>query len=199
MIGALVGVAELVSRYRDAPSRALHNWAAALYVGLNATAAVAALALIRAFDWKFGASDTGAVEWTRALVAGFGAMALFRSALFIVRAGDQDVGIGPSGLLQVVLSAADRAVDRGRAGARALEVTDTMAGVSFDRAAEALPAYCLALMQNATEDEKVALGNQVICCGNPEWTITPSAWRSAAVVSLGDDIRAGAARTLDDS
>ncbi len=36
-----------------------------------------------------------------------------------------------------------------------------MSGVSFDRAAEALPSYCLALMQNATKEEERALANQV--------------------------------------
>jgi 4-amino-4-deoxy-L-arabinose transferase-like glycosyltransferase len=161
LIGALVGLGELVSRYRDAPGRALRNNAAVLYVGVNAAAAIAALGLTQAFGWTFGADGGAELRWTRVLVAGFGAMAIFRSALFVVRAGEQDVGVGPSGFLQVVLTAADRAVDRNRAGARAGEVSRAMAGVSFEKASEALPSYCLALMQNASEDEKVALANQV--------------------------------------
>jgi hypothetical protein len=161
LIGGLVGLGELVARYRDAPGSALRNAAAGLYVGINAAAALAALGLIHAFDWTFGAEQGEALRWTRVLVAGFGAMALFRSSLFIVRAGEQDVGVGPSGFLQVVLNAADRGVDRLRAGARAGEVSRAMEGVSFDKASEALPSYCLALMQNASEDEKVALANQV--------------------------------------
>jgi hypothetical protein len=161
LIGALVGLGELVARYRDAPGTALRNGAAALYVGINAAAALAALGLIHAFDWTFGAETPDALQWTRVLVAGFGAMAIFRSSLFIVRAGEQDVGVGPSGFLQVVLNAADRAVDRGRAGARAGEVSRAMDGVAFSKAAEALPSYCLALMQNASEEEKVALAHQV--------------------------------------
>lgn len=161
LIGALVGLGEIIARYRDAPGAALRNTAALLYVGINAAAAIAALGLINAFDWRFGANTEEALRWTQVLVAGFGAMAIFRSSLFIVRAGDQDVGVGPSGFLQVVLNAADRAVDRRRAGARAGEVSRAMDGVAFAKASEALPSYCLALMQNATEDEKVALANQV--------------------------------------
>ena len=72
LIGALVGFGELVARYRDAPGTALRNGAAALYVGINAAAALAALGLIHAFDWTFGAETPDALQWTRVLVAGFG-------------------------------------------------------------------------------------------------------------------------------
>ena len=203
LIGGLVGLGELVARYRDAPGSALRNAAAGLYVGINALAAIAALGLIRAFDWKFGADDGDALRWTRVLVAGFGAMALFRSSLFIVRAGDQDVGVGPSGFLQVVLNAADRAVDRRRAGARAGEVSRAMEGVSFDKASEALPSYCLALMQNASEEEKVALAHQVallrdarmedraksLALGLALMNVVGRGVLEAAVVTLRDEIR----------
>src|SRR5207249_7959686 len=124
---------ELVARYRDAPGSALRNAAAGLYLAINAAAAVAALGLVQAFNWTFGAGGGSELRWTRVLVAGFGAMAIFRSSLFIVRAGEQDVGVGPSGFLQVVLNATDRAVDRRRAGARAGEVSRAMDGVSFDK------------------------------------------------------------------
>lgn len=162
LIGALIGLAELMARYRDAPFRAVRAPAAWFYVGLNAVACIAALALTKALDWRFGIEPGGdQLDWVRALVAGFGAMAVFRSSFFVVRVGEQDVAVGPSGFLQVVLDAADRAVDRRRASDRVGEVSDAMRDVSFERAAEALPTYCLALMQNASEEEKVALANQV--------------------------------------
>ncbi len=56
---------------------------------------------------------------------------------------------------------ADRGVDRSRAGSRAHEVSRIMMGISFERAWEALPAYCFALMQNVSEDEQKAAGEQV--------------------------------------
>ena len=37
---------------------------------------------------------------TQILMAGVSAMAFFRSSLFVVRAGDRDVGVGPSGFLR---------------------------------------------------------------------------------------------------
>lgn len=159
-LGAIVGASELVGRYRDAPVRALNTAPAALYIALNAVSALAALALMRLFNWNLGLKAGDAREWIQVLAAGLGAMALLRSAIFMVRAGDRDVGVGPSGFLQIFLDAADAAVNRSRAESRAGDVTKTMEGVQFDLAFEALPALCLALMQNVSPDEQKELAEQ---------------------------------------
>jgi len=86
---------------------------------------------------------------------------LFRTSLFTVRAGDQDVGIGPSSLLSIVLAACDRGVDRERAKDRALQVGDIMWDVSFEKAKGPLPTVALALMQNLDAPDQAALGVQV--------------------------------------
>lgn len=164
LLGTLVGVGELVSRYRDAPSHALTTVPAAVYLIVNASAALAALALLRAFGWTFGlpeATSSGDLHLIQVLVAGFGAMALFRSSIFNVRIVDQDVSVGPSAFLFVVLSAADSAVDRCRAKARAQTVSRIMSNVSFDKAHRAIPTLCLALMQNLSTEEQEQFGNQV--------------------------------------
>jgi len=76
----------MVSRYRDAPQAALYTRPALVYIALNVAASVLALALIRGYSWTFNA--TGASQrWTQILVAGVGAMALFRTSFFVVRAG----------------------------------------------------------------------------------------------------------------
>ncbi len=153
-IGLFVGIGELVSRYRDAPLKALATPSAALYVAINAAAAAAALFGLVTF-WP----DGGRV--TRVLAAGFGAMAVFRSSLFVSRIGDQDVPIGPSAFLQVMLGATDRGVDRVRAQARADAVSQAMAGVDYVDAHVALPTFCLALMQNLPAEDQAALAKQV--------------------------------------
>ena len=162
LVGALVGIGELVSRYRDAPDRALRTPAAYLYVGLNVGASVAALGVARAFGWTFGVAEANptALRWTQVAVAGFGAMALFRSALFNVRVGDQDVAVGPASFLQIVLAAADRGVDRLRAQARAVS------NVSFARADVALSAFCLGLMQNLSKEDQDQFGRQLAALRN---------------------------------
>lgn len=167
LLGVLVGVGELVSRYRDEPTRALFARQgglipALLYVTINALAALAALGLIHVFGWTFGgAAELPSTRHTQVLVAGFGAMAFFRSSLFTLRVGGQDVGVGPSSVLQIILDAADRAVDRRRARGRSGEVSEIMRDVSFEKASEALPAYCLALMQNLSPEDQAELGRQV--------------------------------------
>jgi hypothetical protein len=156
-IGAVAGVGEIVSRYRDAPERALRTPSAWLYISINAIASASAMCVV----WYFGLGIAATGPRTmieQILLAGFGAMALFRTSVFTVRVGDQDIGIGPVVFLQVVLRATDRAVDRIRADARAAAVSSSMEGVSFARAQAALPAFCLALMQNVPADEQNAVG-----------------------------------------
>jgi hypothetical protein len=158
VLGLLVGAAELVSRYKDAPAGALRSGAAIFYMALNVAASLIALALIRVFDWKFGLTVGGAaLRWTQVGVAGTGAMALFRTSLFTVHAGERDVGVGPGSFLQIFRDAADRATDRLRARARGEQVSKLMEGISYDKASHGLTTYCLALMQNVSDEEQLAL------------------------------------------
>jgi hypothetical protein len=72
--------------------------------------------------------------------------------LFVRRIGDRDVGVGPSSFLQIFLSAADAEVDRQRAVVRASAVSRIMQDIEYRKAFEALPPYCIALMQNLSDD-----------------------------------------------
>jgi hypothetical protein len=89
-------------------------------------------------------------------------MALFRTSLFTVRAGDKDVSVGPATFLQIFRDAADREVDRIRAQARSQRVGDMMHGIDYKKASEGLTPYCLALMQNVSEDEQQKLLKAVL-------------------------------------
>lgn len=205
MLGVGAGVAELVSRYRDAPARVLFSLPGLVYLVLNAAAASAALFVIDVFGWKFGVeSSATAIRVTQVLVGGFGALALLRSSLLNVRVGDQDVSVGPGGVLLVVLGASDRAVDRLRAEARSSAVARIMAGVSFQKAVEALPTFCLALMQNLPREDQEALANQIKRLGDANMdddikslvlglslmNVVGEAVLTSAVKNLGPRIRA---------
>jgi hypothetical protein len=156
LLGASVGTAELLSRYRDAPSFVLLSPPGIGYIAINAGASLAAMGIVRAFDWRFGASGN-AVATTQVLMAGFGAMALFRSSLLTVKAGNADVGIGPSSVLSIMMAASDRSADRLRAADRAGRVTKIMEDVSYEKAADALPTVAIALMQNLSPADAAAL------------------------------------------
>jgi len=169
LLGLLVGISELLSRYRDEPVRAVASFPAALYVLINVLAALAALYVIDVFNWRFGVAEgasDGVLRVTQVLVGGLGAMAMFRSALFNVRVGETDVGIGPSGILQVLLDAADRAVDRNRAKPRAIRVAEITRGTSFAKAHDLLPAFCFALMQNLSPATQEGAGNEIKALAN---------------------------------
>ncbi|MBU8900999.1 hypothetical protein KRR26_35930 [Corallococcus sp. M34] len=150
---------ELVSRYRDMPFKAVANRYAVFYIGLNAVASALALLAILSLSIDFGmgagnaSTKQGLVQMVQVLVAGFGAMAVFRSSAFVARIGDQDVGIGPSAFLNILLGSTDRAVDRHRAKARAECVAKSMKDVSFLQTNVALPTLALALMQNLPKEE----------------------------------------------
>jgi hypothetical protein len=99
------------------------------------------------------------------LAAGLGAMTILRSSAFTVRVGDRDVSVGGAALLQVFLDAADRAVDRKRAAARAMEATRIMAGLNFNKTIAALPAHCITLLQNFPPQLQTPLGQEVARIG----------------------------------
>jgi hypothetical protein len=172
LLGVLVGAAELISRYRDAPVRAVYNLPAAIYIALNLCASLAALALIHLYGWTFGVNGAAAQRWAQVGVAGTSAMALFRTSLFTVRVADHDIAVGPSTFLQIFRDASDRAVDRLRAKARGDQVANVMTGIDYGKASQGLPPYCLALMQNVPDDEQVKLQNSIVLLNNA--TIDPA-------------------------
>jgi hypothetical protein len=166
IFGGAVGAAELIARYRDRPYRAVRTAPAVFYIALNALAACAALYLIYVFRDKLGftgtsSSGTSTGEWPAApsvlvqavLLAGFSSLLFFRTSLFKLRVGEDDLSIGPSIVLDTLLAAADRAVDRVMAEPRAQLVHELMGTVSFGKAVSILPGHCLALMQNVSSDE----------------------------------------------
>jgi hypothetical protein len=158
-IGVLVGTGELVSRFRDEPSRAVVSRPGLVYITVNGLASVFALYALRTLSPS--ATPSEQTRLLEILSAGIGAMALFRTALFTVRVAGTDVGVGPVAFLQVMLAALDRAVDRKRARERADRVIKIMNGLTFDQLALALPAFNIALMQNLSKDEAEAISEEV--------------------------------------
>lgn len=157
MLGVLVGFIELISRYRDAPFRTALTYPGLFYMLINGVVAVMALLLIRLFGWNFmpsGANATPEVDrWTQVLVAGLGAMSVFRSSLLVIGKGDEEVSIGPSAVLEILLDTIDKEVDRFRAQSRARFVKALMKDTTYDDAKRGLPYICMAMMQNLGEKE----------------------------------------------
>ncbi|MCP2338562.1 hypothetical protein [Actinomadura rupiterrae] len=199
VLACLVGVAELVSRYRDRPLtlvRVPSTWA---YVLINGAAGAGSLLLLRTFHWEFGVRNPDMLGATQVLAASLGSMLIFRSAVFTVRIGDEDVAVGPSTLLTSLLAAADRGVDRVQASRRALEVGRIMADVSFARAKLALPTYCLGLLQNVPAEDQADLRTAVDALAGSDMSDGQKALNLGLLLMnvAGPDVLRAAVDTLD--
>ncbi len=169
IVGFIVGLSELVARYRDDPWKAVWNNPALGYMFVNAIAAVATFfcILIIAPQWidvdQAGGRSALTLKGSLSavLAASIGSAAILRSAFFKLKIDNSDVSIGFAAIVDIFLAATDRAVDRKRAGPRAEAIARIMKDVSFQKAQSALPAYCFALMQNVPGDEQKRFGDQV--------------------------------------
>lgn len=161
-IGAFIGIGELISRYKDDPYEAINNRHAVTYTLLNVLTGVIALLALKTMDTDvYRGEGSASARVGYALLAGFGAMGVLRSSAFTMRVGKDDISIGPSALLQVLLSATDRAVDRARARVRAENMARTMQLVPFEQLEESLPQLAFTMMQNVTEQEKQGFAHEL--------------------------------------
>ena len=160
-IGAFVGMVEILSRYRDAPHKAVLTTGGIIYMLVNAGASVFALFLLQVYaDTPYNQADPQLLV-TQVLAAGFGSAAVLRTSVFRVNISGQDVSIGPGVLLDTLLSVTDRSVDRSRAAERDRMLKQIASEIDFEKAVENLPAYCIALMQNLGEEEQKELASQI--------------------------------------
>ncbi len=119
-IGAAVGFAELVSRYRDAPWQVAAMLPGRIFIAINAAVAGLALFLLTIFAEELHAPKSPVM---RDIIAGTGAMVLVRSKLFTLRQpGGGDIAVGPAIMLDALLSAVNREADRRRAERRVARV-----------------------------------------------------------------------------
>jgi hypothetical protein len=198
ILAGLVGLTELLTRYRADPKRLVRSLPAFAYIVFNGAAGLGALSLIHAMGWTFGGNTTDARRLMQVMVAGLGAVAISRSSLFIVRIGNNDVGLGPSTILTSLLAAIDRVVDREQARHRALQVEKIMKGVSFKLSYEALPTYCLALMQNLPGEDQEALARTIVALeqSDMEDDVKALALGIELMNLVGPDVLRVAVRTL---
>lgn len=157
-LGMLVGFVEVISRYQDAPFVTAMTWPGLFYMLVNGSVAAVALWMVRLFGWQVlpgGETNAEVERWTEVIVAGLGAMAIFRSSLFVIGKEEQEVSIGPSAILDILLNAIDKEVDRQRGKVRAQSIKSIMENIAYEDAIADLTVISKALMQNLrAEDSK---------------------------------------------
>ena len=202
LIGVAVGAGELMGRYRDEPFASLASRPSFVYLSVNGLAAAGAFFLIDMFGWTFGfaSENTASSDAIQVLVAGFGAMALFRSSLFTARVGEQEVGVGPHIILQTVLNAADSEVNRASALVRARRVEDIMKSVDADKAKDILPSLCSYVLPNRLpeSEEKIISEKVNNVVGNVNYPADSKAYLLGLILMnyVGKDVLNAAVQTL---
>lgn len=117
LFGALVGLAEIASRYRDEPLKAVKSPYGLVYLFLNGYISLLAFLLILKFPTIFGALSGN--MFLAALAAGFGAMVVMRSRIAVIKTPDgKEESVGPDYVLKIILRTIDLNIDRWRAARR---------------------------------------------------------------------------------
>ncbi len=171
LFGALVGLSEILSRYRDEPVLASTTGAGLSYLLLNAVIALAAFAVLR----RYASGIFPVIKddpFMTAVVAGFGSMTIFRSKLFTFRTPDgKEYAIGPAIVLETVLRTIDQKIDRERAIDRQKRVAASMGDLEdFDKTS----AYLLASLnsfQNLTTENKAEIVDLIKQYGAIGWPV----------------------------
>jgi hypothetical protein len=102
LLASLVGMGELVGRYRDAPLAAARTPAGFTYIVLHAAAAAVVYALLHNSS-AVAHDHTKNRDLVEVMTAAFGTVAFLRSSFFTVRLDGKDVGLGPALLWQTLL------------------------------------------------------------------------------------------------
>ena len=127
IFGALVGVAEIASRYRDEPLKAVLSPFGLIYEALNGFLSVLAIFLIFYYEQRF--ETVAGDPLLAALTAGFGAAVVMRTRIAVLKSPDgTDIAIGPDQVITTLLQVIDTNIDRWRAVRR-----QTILRNSFDR------------------------------------------------------------------
>lgn len=166
LCGALVGVTEISSRYRDEQLKAVLSPDGLVYILFNGAISTFALILIFHFRYTVDALKVfQGRELAAAIAAGFGASAIMRTRLAVIKGADnKDISIGPDIVINLLLAMIDRRIDRWRSAHRIeiiAEHFDELKSLgSIDDASKYLRASLLSF-QNLGEVEKKDLTDTI--------------------------------------
>jgi hypothetical protein len=178
--GVLVGLVELLGRYRDEPKRVLTGtWAPFWYMAFNALISGAAFGFLRHFaDKILPAAEKDPL--IAALAAGFGSMVVLRSKLITIKGADgKDVAVGPDIVVAEILRVFDQQMDRHRSAQRMdLVKKETMGIVDANRMGDYL-LTALASFQNLNNADRVEITQTI------ERVLTTTLDQSMKILALG--------------
>jgi hypothetical protein len=159
LFGILVGLSELINRYPDEPKKILVSLTAINYMLLNGVSSIIAFYIIDQYGTSFLNIPLDDIK--KVMIASFSSMLFLRSSVFTMKVGSQDVAIGPSAILTIIMNCIDRTYDRERAEERARSIEVIMKRIDYTKAKKDLPLVCLSLMQNLSLEEQTRLATEL--------------------------------------
>lgn len=150
-IGALVGLAELLSRYNWTIRRIVCSSSGFAYLAING--AVAALAYAAAVDSGFLIPADGKAEHWRVVIVSLGAMAAFRSAFAHLKIGGQDFPAGFAAIVDIFKRRAERVLDQDVAEERIERIAPLVEGLTYAATRNYLYAVTEGALRSVSEQE----------------------------------------------
>lgn len=157
LIGSLVGMSELLSRYSD-PYVIFDKKSAWFYMFLNGIISILGYWIIKYIKGNLAISS---IEIYNIIMAGFGSMLIIRSSIASLIVQGKKVEIGFASILQVFLDTTEKLFNRNRAKEILDDMYEIMKGVEFNKAKINLPSICITTFQTISSEDSAKLGEQV--------------------------------------
>jgi hypothetical protein len=157
LLGCLVGLAELLSRYSN-PYRILDKKFANWYIVVNGTISILGFWVLKKMQKNLENSE---IELENVLISGLAAMVVLRSSIASINHQGKKIEIGIGGLLQVYLDAIEKLFNRKRSEETLNDIYAIMKDVDFETAKINLPSICLSTFQNLPEEQAKQLGSKI--------------------------------------
>ena len=161
LCGLIVGSAEIFSRYKDEPFKAVFCGWGISYLLLNSLLSALAFWLIVLSNTV--TNDMAVIHKLQySVLAGFGAVLVMRTKLFSVKSeAGEPISIGPDFVISTYLNMMDRQIDRRRAIDRSRLIKKKMENIDFGAAEMAVVTLLMNSMQNLSSSEKEKLGVRI--------------------------------------
>jgi hypothetical protein len=170
--GMLVGLSEILTRYRDEPITAATTAYGAFYLVLNGSISLAAYALLLRYPNQIFPVAGGDL-FLAAVLAGFGAMTVLRSSLFTYRSPDgTEYKIGPAIAIETIFKTIDQKIDRQRARERHERVFRSLNGIreaDFQPVADYVEMSLLSF-QTLTQQQKAEITDFIQQLKSTTWS-----------------------------
>jgi hypothetical protein len=152
LIGAVVGLSELLSRYSWSVRSILLNMSGWMYLVLNGCAAIVAYQLAIDFNIAFGLD--GKPEWWRASIVALLSMAFLRSAFANIKIGERSVGVGLVSFIEIFKKRAERDLDQELTKWRLRKVGALVAELPYESAGNYLIHLTITTLPSLSDQDR---------------------------------------------